>query len=88
MSLRTNEAATHTEGAPWKTAARCATYEEADRTRKKLVAEDESLQVKVHMMGPSNKIYFAVKTRVDPELQRLMEEMFKPKRKKSKKKKR
>jgi len=85
MSLRTNEAAPHTEGAPWKIAGRYPTYEEANHKRKQLSVEDESLQIKIHMMGPSSKTYFAVKTRIDPELQKLMEEMFKPKRSKKKK---
>jgi len=57
----------HTDGPPWKIISRLATFEEADKKRYELV-QDKDLQVKIHWQGPQNKKYFAVKTRVDPEI--------------------
>jgi len=81
----------HQDGSSWKTVRRLQTYEEADQLRTQL-SEDEDLQVKIHIMGPQIKQYYAVKTRPDPALerQRLLEEakILKKKRKKKLNKKR
>jgi hypothetical protein len=81
----------HQEGSSWKTVRRLQTFEEAEQLRGQL-SEDEDLQVKIHIMGPQIKQYFAVKTRADPtlETQRLLEEakVLKKKRKKKLNKKR
>ena len=81
----------HQDGSSWKTAKRFQTFEEADQLRVQL-SEDEDLQVKIHIMGPQLKQYFAVKTRSDPALERhrLSEEakILKKKRKKKLNKKR
>ena len=55
------------EGPPWSTVARFATFDQADKKRWELT-EDQELQVKVHYQGTESKPYFAVKTRVDPNL--------------------
>ena len=43
------------EGPPWSTVAR--------------LTEDQELQVKVHYQGTESSPYYAVKTRVDPDLE-------------------
>lgn len=57
----------HQEGPAWETVAKCATYEEADNHRNEL-RETANLQVKVHWQGKVNNRYYAVKTRVDPDV--------------------
>ena len=57
----------HQDGPAWKTVAKCATYDEADQKRLELAME-QSLQVKVHWQGKTDNRYFAVKTRVDPDI--------------------
>ena len=85
------KATEHQDGPAWKIARRFQTFEEADQLRTQL-SEDKDLQVKIHIMGPQIKQYFAVKTRPDPalETQRLLEEarILKKKRKKKLNKKR
>lgn len=77
-----NTEITHQDGPSWKTVGRFPTFAEADRRRVKL-SEEKDLQVKVHMQGPQSKLYFAVKTRTDPE---VVEKTTTNKNKKSKKK--
>ena len=81
----------HQDGPSWKTVRRFQTFEEADHCRVQL-SEDEGLQVKIHIMGPSASEVFAVKTRSNPSLeaQLLLEEarILKKKRKKRLNKKR
>jgi hypothetical protein len=81
----------HQDGPSWKIVRRLQTYEEADLIRSRLL-EHEDLQVKIHIMGPRTKQYFAVKGRVDPALEamRSLEEArhLKKKRKKKLNKKR
>ena len=72
----------HQDGPSWKTVGRFPTFAEADRRRVKL-SEEKDLQVKVHMQGPQIKLYFAVKTRIDPE---VVEKTTSNKNKNSKKK--
>ena len=57
----------HQDGPAWKIVAKCATYDEADQKRLEL-AMQQSLQVKVHWQGKTDNRYFAVKTRVDPDI--------------------
>jgi len=57
----------HQDGPAWKIVAKCATYDEADQKRLELAME-QSLQVKVHWQGKTDNRYFAVKTRVDPDI--------------------
>ena len=65
----------HEEGLPWKVVAKYPTYELADQP---------NLQVKVKYMSPSKKKdYFAVKTRVDPEVQLAERKTNKKKKRKS-----
>jgi|TARA_R110002020_G_scaffold103217_4_gene241595 hypothetical protein len=70
------------EGPRWTISARCATYEEANQKRQDLKKEDGSLQIKIHWQGGANNRYFAVKSRVDPEIQAMVAEMEKKSRKK------
>ena len=56
------------EGPPWSTVARFATFDQADKKRWELT-EDKELQVKVHYQGTEASPYYAVKTRVDPDLE-------------------
>jgi hypothetical protein len=77
-----NTETTHQDGPSWKTVGRFPTFAEADRRRVKL-SEEKDLQVKIHMQGPQSKLYFAVKTRTDPE---VIEKTTGNKNKKSKKK--
>jgi len=81
----------HQDGSSWKIVRRLQTFEEANRLRVQL-SEDKDLQVKIHIMGPRIKQYFAVKTRPDPVLEamHLLEEarLLKKKRKKKLNKKR
>jgi hypothetical protein len=60
-----NVETTHQDGPAWKIVGRFLTFAEADSKRTKLT-EEKDLQVKVHMMGPQTKQFFAVKTRTDP----------------------
>ena len=62
-----NTEATHVEGPPWKIVGRFPTFKQADTRRVELL-EDNELQVKVHWQGTFNSRYFAVKTRMDPEI--------------------
>jgi len=73
----------HVDGPPWTIAARFAEFEEADRKRKEL-AQEEDLQVKVHYMTPLRKDpFFAVKTRIDPTSQLTTTKNKKNKKRKS-----
>ena len=72
----------HQDGPSWKTVGRFPTFAEADLRRIKL-SEEKDMQVKVHMQGPQDKLYFAVKTRTDPE---VVEKTTTNKNKSSKKK--
>jgi hypothetical protein len=74
----------HEEGPPWKIVAKCATFDEADQKRLELAME-ENLQVKVHWQGKVNSRYFAVKTRVDPQI--ALEEALNVKRAEKKRRK-
>ena len=60
---------THIEGPRWEIVRRFKTYSEANNHRNGLLIETDLMQVKVHMMGPANKQYFAVKARLDPAKQ-------------------
>ena len=62
----------HQDGPAWEIVARCVTYEEADQKRLELVME-ENWQVKVHWQGKANHRYYAVKTRMDPDVVRREE---------------
>jgi len=77
MSTEEVEECVHEEGPRWTINARCATFEEADQKRSALRKEDKSLQVKVHWQGSAKNRYFAVKSRIDPEIQAMMDEMEK-----------
>ncbi|MAF25055.1 hypothetical protein CL634_05710 [bacterium] len=55
----------HKDGAPWKTVGKYSTFALADIKRSEFL-EDPEIQVKIHLQGPENKMYFAVKTRFDP----------------------
>ena len=77
-----NVETTHQDGPSWKTVGRFPTFAEADLRRNKL-SEEKDMQVKVHMQGPQDKLYFAVKTRTDPE---VVEKTTTNKNKSSKKK--
>ena len=57
----------HQDGPAWEIVAKCATYSEADQRRLELEME-ENLQVKVHWQGKVNNRYYAVKTRVHPDV--------------------
>ena len=58
----------HTEGPRWEIVRRYNTYTEANNHRTGLLVETDSLQVKIHLMGPSGKQFFAVKTRLNPAM--------------------
>jgi hypothetical protein len=58
----------HKEGPRWEIVRRCGTYREANEHRCGLLGETDTLQVKVHLMGPANKQFFAVKARVHPNI--------------------
>ena len=60
----------HTEGPRWEIVRRFKTYAEANIHRNGLLIEADSLQVKVHLMGRAGHKFFAVKTRLDPALQK------------------
>ena len=73
----------HEEGLPWKVVAKYPTYELADQERH-ILSKEPNLQVKVKYMSPSKKKdYFAVKTRVDPEVQLAERKTNKKKKRKS-----
>ena len=76
----------HQDGPSWKIVRRLQTYKEADQLKTQL-SEDEDLQVKIHIMGPRTKQYFAVKGRADPALEamRSLEEARHLKKKRKKK---
>ena len=57
----------HQEGAAWSIVGRFPTFEAADAKRSELT-EEKDLQVKVHYQGPSNRKFYAVKTRIDPSI--------------------
>jgi len=63
--VKNQETQTSELGAPWKVVAKCETFAEANSKRNE-IRKDPSMQVKVHYMGPSQKPYFAVKSRLDP----------------------
>jgi hypothetical protein len=84
MSTEEVEEETHEEGPRWTVSGRFATFDEADNKRATLRKEDASLQVKIHYQGSATNRYFAVKSRIDPEIVALMEQMNKPKKKKKK----
>ena len=67
MSTEEVVEAGHQDGPAWKIVAKCATYDEANQKRLEFAME-ESLQVKVHWQGKADNRYFAVKTRVDPDI--------------------
>tara|TARA_Y100000310_G_scaffold168032_2_gene168076 strand:- start:4673 stop:4918 length:246 start_codon:yes stop_codon:yes gene_type:complete len=68
--MNTDKAETiHHDGPSWKIVGRFSTFAAADLRRDKLL-EEKDLQVKVHLQGPQDKLYFAVKTRTDPEVAR------------------
>jgi len=77
-SLSKNEKSPHVGGSPWKTVAKCETFEEADQKRNELLL-DETLQVKVHYQGVSTNRYFAVKARLDPKVAAALEKAKKNK---------
>jgi len=58
----------HTEGPRWKILKRFKTFEEANVHRTGLLIETDTVQVKVHLMGPANNQFFAVKARQDPAI--------------------
>jgi hypothetical protein len=74
----------HEDGPSWNIVAKCATFDEADQRRLELAME-EDLQVKVHWQGKVNNRYFAVKTRIDPNV--ALEEALNQKRAEKKKRK-
>ena len=74
---------THIEGPRWEIVRRFKTYTEANNHRNGLLIETDLIQVKIHMMGPSSKQYFAVKARLDPSKQQEV-----PKKKKKSKRRR
>ena len=57
----------HTEGPNWDTVGRFPTYAAAAARRNELI-ETPDLQVKIHYQGPQNRKFFAVKTRIDPQI--------------------
>jgi hypothetical protein len=57
----------HTEGPSWDIVGKFPTYAAADAHRNELV-DTPDLQVKIHYQGPANRRFFAVKTRVDPQV--------------------
>ena len=78
---------THQDGAPWKTVGRHPTFGAAATQRIELL-EDTSVEVKVHYQGSRTERYYAVKTRVNPELadaQEKKEEKARRKKRLSKK---
>ena len=62
----------HQEGPAWEIVAKCATYDEADQKRLELAMEQD-LQVKVHWQGKVNNRYYAVKSRLDPDIAKRAE---------------
>ena len=86
MSTEEIEEIIHEDGPAWTINGRFTTFQEADNKRTILRKEDASLQIKIHYQGRANHRYFAVKSRIDPEIIALMEQMIKPKKKKNKKK--
>ena len=75
----------HEEGPHWEIMRRFGTYKEANEHRCGLLGETDTLQVKVHLMGPSHKQFFAVKVRVHPDI--ALEEALNQKRADKKKRK-
>jgi len=63
-----NTETSHVEGPPWHIHKRFSTYEEANEHRNGLLFQTNNIQVKVHWMGTPNHRFFAVKTRIDPEV--------------------
>ena len=86
MSTEEIEETIHEDGPAWTINGRFSTFQEADNKRTTMRKEDASLQIKIHHQGPESRRYFAVKSRIDPEIIALMEQMMKPKKKKNKKK--
>ena len=71
-----NEKVVQPAGEPWKNEGYFDSFEEADRARKQVKANDRSglLAVKVKRSGPEGK-RFVVKTRVDAGLKAQLEEI-------------
>jgi|TARA_R110000824_G_scaffold373317_2_gene563729 hypothetical protein len=57
----------HQDGPAWTIVHRFANFKEADQKRLELEMEKD-LQVKVHWQGKVNNRYYAVKTRVHPDV--------------------
>ena len=55
----------HEEGLPWKVVGKFKTLKE----------EDRSLHVKIHQLARNTKPYYAVKSRMDPEIAAMVKEM-------------
>jgi len=84
--MSTDEVETpHEEGLPWKVVGKFATYREASAHKEATQKEDKSLQVKVHRQARRTRPYYAVKARIDPEIQKMVNEMEKKSKKKGRK---
>jgi hypothetical protein len=77
-----NQKIEHAEGPSWSIEKRFVTFEEADARRVELLNDEPDLQVKVHWMGRTGNEFFAVKTRVNPE---ILQELEAQKRREEKK---
>ncbi len=65
----------HEEGLPWKVVGKFKTFEEAAAHRALVKEEDRSLHVKIHQQARNTKPYYAVKSRIDPEIAAMVKEM-------------
>ena len=57
----------HKDGPPWQIVGKYSTFALADIKREEL-SDDSEAQVKIHLQGPSDRMYFAVKARFNPAL--------------------
>jgi hypothetical protein len=69
------------EGGPWKISGKFKTFSEASNHKTTIMAEDGSLQVKIHQQASNTKPYYAVKSRMDPEIAEMVKEMEKKSKK-------
>jgi len=63
-----NTTTPHVEGPRWTIRRKFSTFKEANEFRFGLLTETDTLQVKVHLMGRIGEDYYAVKTRINPEI--------------------
>ena len=68
-------------GLPWKIIGKFKTFDEAVDYKAAALKEDRSLQLKIHQQASNTKPYYAVKSRMDPEIAEMVKEMEKKSKK-------